>query len=266
VPTGDFSFTDDLSPGAWIEPLLGGEFGAVTLQVPDCFPAYARICHPALGDAGEPVDWPTVAKATGRTPHALMQWHALVGSPDPFNFTGSLWAGHDPQRGSLDAGQLRSLCDLLAAHTTDATHCFAGVWAGWGSIDAPASHPELRLPGREYHLLEGPLAAASEVGHDRWPAPQSPNLLWPKDRAWFVASEIDFDSTLVGGTNELIETILKQPTLDAWPVSPTDSLAHDADKVNQIPPWNPPRFTSPPVKRSLMGDLKPARQCREGRP
>jgi hypothetical protein len=238
--TGGLSFCDDPSLGAWIEPLLGGEFGAVTLKVPGCFPAYARICHPAVDVDGKQVDWPTVARATGRMPHALMQWHALVGSPDPFNFTGSLWPGREPERGNLVGDQLRALCEVLGAHTAEAARCFAGIWAGWGWAGPHASHLELRLPDREYLLLEGPLSASVEVSHeDRLMASQSPNLLWPADRAWFVASEIDFDSTLVGGAEDLIGAILADPGLDAWPVGPDDSLAHDADKVNHVPPWNP---------------------------
>jgi hypothetical protein len=55
-----------------------------------------------------------------------------------------------------------------------------------------------------------------------------------------VASEIDFDSTLVGGTEQLIGAILAEPGLDAWAVDPDDSLAYDADKINHVPPWKPP--------------------------
>jgi hypothetical protein len=68
-----------------------------------------------------------------------------------------------------------------------------------------------------------------------WFAAQSPNLIWPADRAWFVASEIDFDSTLVAGTSALIEEILDSPALEAWPVEPGSSLAYDADRVNVVP-------------------------------
>jgi hypothetical protein len=242
VRTGKLSFCQDTSPGAWIGSLLGGEFGAVSREVPNCFPAYARICHPAKDVDGLPADWATVAHTTRRTPHALMQWHALVGSRDHLNLTGSLWPGLEPERGNLAGDQLRALCDVLSAHTADAERCFAGIWAGWGWAVRYASYPELCLPGREYLLLEGPLSASDEVSHDEGLAAesQSPNLLWPEDRAWFVASEIDFDSTLVGGTEQLIDAILAEPRLDAWPVGPTDSLAYDADEINHIPPWNPP--------------------------
>ena len=59
--------------------------------------------------------------------------------------------------------------------------------------------------------------------------------MWPADRAWCVATEIDFDSTLIGGTAQLARQLLNDPALDAWPVNPTDSLAADADLLNPVP-------------------------------
>lgn len=94
---------------------------------------------------------------------------------------------------------------------------------------------EVRLQDREYLLGRGPLDAALGVGHqisDDWFAPQSPNLFWPDDRAWCVATDIDFDSTLVGGPNQLIKDLLANPTLEAWQVNPGDSLQDDADHIN----------------------------------
>jgi hypothetical protein len=67
----------------------------------------------------------------------------------------------------------------------------------------------LRLPGRDYVVLAGPLRGALRIGSFNlgmfWP--QSPNIFWPADLTWCVASEIDFDSTLVGGSARLIEGI-----------------------------------------------------------
>jgi len=40
-------------------------------------------------------------------------------------------------------------------------------------------------------------------------------------------------STLIGGTAELIETVLESPTLDGWPIGADDSLAYDADHINK---------------------------------
>jgi hypothetical protein len=187
-----------------------------------------------------------------------MQWHALVGSPDPLSMRGSLWPGSDPERGNLVPEVLGPLCDLLADHTTTPEHCFFCLWEGYGWIrggaaaaalgsDEPISpafsleelsRPRLRLPDRDYLLLVGPLPAALRIGwwHSAdWIDPQSPNLFWPADQAWCVASEIDFDSTLVGGTSELVDAILRAPTFDSWPVQPDDSLAADADRINPVP-------------------------------
>jgi hypothetical protein len=152
---------------------------------------------------------------------------------------------------------LGPLCALLAGHTATPERCFFCLWDGWAWIgrasytllrsDEPVqprfsaeelSRPRVRHPQRDYLLLEGPLTAAIELGDDPGTSmfdPQSPNLFWPEDRAWCVASEIDFDSTLVGGTTELVDAILNDRTFDAWPVQPEDSLAADADRINHVP-------------------------------
>jgi hypothetical protein len=54
----------------------------------------------------------TVATATGRRAHPTMQWHALVGSVDYLNMTGSLWPGSNPARGQLAPSTLATLCEI----------------------------------------------------------------------------------------------------------------------------------------------------------
>ncbi len=114
--------------------------------------------------------------------------------------------------------------------------------AGWRPplIRIPRSRREtesrLHLPDRDYVVLAGPLRSALRIGSFAadhfWP--QSPNLFWPADQSWCVASEIDFDSTLVGGSLGLIDAILHTPELDAWSITADDSLACNADKINQV--------------------------------
>jgi hypothetical protein len=101
-------------------------------------------------------------------------------------------------------------------------------------------------------VFAGPLSAADEVGYEsseygaaalidgRWervpPTPrwfsQPPNLIWPADRSWFVQSEYDLDSTLVGGSRELVESLMASPELETWEVERSDSLEAWADKIN----------------------------------
>jgi hypothetical protein len=95
--------------------------------------------------------------------------------------------------------------------------------------------PRLRLPGREYLLFRGPLSAALRMGCQvdaTWFDPQSPSLLWPQDHSWCLATEIDFDSTLVAGSPDLIKAILAASGLEAWRVQEDDDLTAFADVIN----------------------------------
>ena len=53
---------------------------------------------------------------------------------------------------------------------------------------------------------------------------QSPNLWWPDDRAWCVATEIDFSSTYLGGSDAVIEKLLHDERVEAIRVDPTDRV------------------------------------------
>jgi hypothetical protein len=144
--------------------------------------------------------------------------------------------------------------------------CFFALWEGWGWIpggesvadlraslgtpgttDAPVaavppafreevmSGRRLHHPGRDYLLFSGPLEAAMDLGH--WPSrdwfvSQSPSLIWPTDNSWCVATEVDFDSTLIAGDNHLIDAVLGAGDLEATPIEPGDCLDSRGDTVN----------------------------------
>jgi hypothetical protein len=67
---------------------------------------------------------------------------------------------------------------------------------------------------------------------DPFPFDQSPNLWWPEDRAWFVATEIDFDSTFVGGDDPLIAVLVTDRRLEALPIALSARADAAADRVN----------------------------------
>jgi hypothetical protein len=68
-----------------------------------------------------------------------------------------------------------------------------------------------------------------------WFDPQSPNLLWPQDQSWCLATEIDFDSTLVAGSTHLVEAVLAASDLEAWRVQEGDDLTAYANVINAAP-------------------------------
>jgi hypothetical protein len=265
----DLKVVDGASAGAWIEPALGGDGGVVTEQVPRVFDAYARVFHPASDDQGNDVSWAEVARRLGRTAHPEMQWHQIVGTADTFGIEGSNWSGSIPSLGEMEIKDLDRLCAVLASHAAESEHCFFGLCEiNHHPLISTFTAEELRLPrlelpmGRDHLVLTGPLRAVVQLGDTdppglTWavyvepggepprerPAPdptdpfwrESPSLIWSADRSWFVASEVDFDSTLVGGSQMLIDAILAAPGLEVHEVRPDTKLTAFSDKLNAVP-------------------------------
>jgi len=224
-----------LPPADWIAPRLD-RWGTVAALVPRGFPAHARVLHPAPTEP--PTTWARVCTETGAAPHRLMSWAEITRGDE------ERW-GHEAGGGSLEPASLAALRGVLEARTAAGQDWFAGVWVGWGwlggggtvrlgrdgvlvDVPEPRLHPgapELRLPHREYLLFAGP---PREVVRGWGPADvgwhQSPSLVWPADRTWFVAGDTDLDSTYVGGSAELVAAVLAAPGLEAWPADPDDPL------------------------------------------
>lgn len=142
----------------------------------------------------------------------------------------------DTRQGELDPTILSELINILSEFTSTPQNCFHGLWEGYGWMHEGAhtyfgsteaenrlannahyvSFPseainsrKFQLPNRNYILIKGPISEAPKLGsgYGDWFIPQSPNLLWPADQKWCVASEIDFNVTLIGGSSDLIHRI-----------------------------------------------------------
>ena len=258
----------DVSVGAWIAERLGGPVGTVGSVVPRGFPAYARVLHPVeVADDRPPLTWAQVCRLTGRIPHALMQWAAITAPVSAGTATArsGRWDDGSVRVGRLAPSALSALIDVLAP-ATGGRDCVHALWEGWGwvgggssvralssrtdgrPVPAPAPEPgvsaevwalpRLRLPHRDYLLFRGSLRAALDLGWwgaPDWFLPQSPSLLWPVSQSWCLGTEIDFDSTLVGGSADLVSAILGAPGLEAWSVEPDDDLTAFADRLNSRP-------------------------------
>ncbi|MGB3414476.1 MAG: hypothetical protein WBA28_07130 [Microbacteriaceae bacterium] len=113
---------------------------------------------------------------------------------------------------------------------------------GSGLLDVEAaSGPRLELPNRNYVLFATELALFvddSWIGRAPWLRgneihdPQTPSLIWPENADWVLATEIDFDSTLVAGSRELIDAILQHPELEALEISINQDLTYGGDTIN----------------------------------
>lgn len=265
----------DVHEADWYADRLAGFGGRVECVIPTGFPAYARILHPAAAAHGSRVRWAEVAAASGTVLHPTAQFTSIAGLWDRYYHRedGIGWPGQEPEEGNLDVGLLRVLSALLATHTSTPDRCWLTVWEGYGNLPAEwaLSAPRVHQPRRAYYLFQRPLRDVVDFSiqmHDLHgpgqaalvaadptsacqgdrnagadPAPaepfhewsQSPNQWWPADRAWCVATGIDFDSTLVAGSRRLMDEILEHHDLEAFRVLPTTDLTINGDHVNPRP-------------------------------
>lgn len=241
----------------WIRDRLHPFAQDVGSVVPAGFEAFARIFHPAWRSGDEAqieVRWSEVAAWSGRTVHAEMQFHSIA-MPLPGRQTRPLsWSG-EPRLGVLSRYQASALAGLLVDYTSTPDRCWFCLWEGFGYLTGataalvahfwkegdpgpPAPPPavirpprpklkksRVRLPGRDYLLFTGSVAQG-----EGWE--DGPNLWWPDDHSWCVASEIDFPYTYVGGSSKLIEEILAHPLLEALPATIDQGITAYSDAIN----------------------------------
>jgi hypothetical protein len=216
----EVTWSSDASPADWIGARLGEFGGGVTSVVPSGFEAYARILHPAdsVGERG-PVRWGDVAKWSGLPLRPTGLFHSVALPPEaPLNEPP--WHGR-PRQGTLIASDAKRLVVLLRPWTSTPDECWFAVWDGYGWQDS--NSPRVHLPYRDYLLFAGSLdTVANTTLFGKWG--QTPNLWWPEDRTWCVASEIDLSWTYVGGSSDLVESLVVDDQIEALAVGPGGSL------------------------------------------
>jgi hypothetical protein len=220
----------DGTAGDWINERLldhssaGTRVGSV---VPTGFARVVRVLHPA----GRGRSWAEVARANDKRVHPLVQWGSIASHFDGSGRSSDI----DPEEGSVPAATLASILE----HCPADGEVIYGVWDGFGSWTGGDDQSSL-MPGwggRSYRLFVAPEAAAT-----RWPDmdsswPQSANLIWPTDHSWCIATEIDWDSTLVGCSGEVADALLLDDRLEAFEVKYDDDLSWYGDTVNPRPSW-----------------------------
>lgn len=190
----------------WIAGACDGAPGTVGSWVPTAFASHARIHAPEPGD-----DWWAEYRALYATVAAVAARH--TSTPDEAWF--AIWEGHgfanatthvawqgpldDETRAALDAerarlrdedvrrnGAIRAALDELPAFET---YCFGHSF-------------------RRYLLLRGPVGAVTQLDDPGSPGSfQQPDLWWPADRRWFVATDTDFWSLYVGGDEAFVDEL-----------------------------------------------------------
>ncbi len=234
-----FTAAADASAAEWVVAGVRNFDFTVGSIIPDGFAAHARVFHPAvLGPWPQAVEvrWAEVAAANGRVMHRAAEWGSITCSWE-YQYSGEqagLWT-ESPQTGSLPSETARRLVVVLARHTGTPESCWFGVWEGKGLLHrALDTAARFEVPQRPMWLLHGRFEAAASSPYPGGDA-ESANLWWPEDRAWCVGTEIDLMTTYVGGSQDCIEAVLAEESLEAMAVSVDQHVTWDADTINPLP-------------------------------
>ena len=188
----------DTSPASWVGLRLhpfNQDTGSI---VPEGFEAYCRVFHPdgPLFADGSFRSWTEIAKNNGRIAHRNMQFHMIdrpMGSPVPDR----MHEGSGPSTGTLPPMELQRLVEVLRLETGTPDRCWFCIWEGYGNIEI-GDAALVQHTARNYGLYPGPIDLAMAPLDVDTADRQSPNLWWPEDQAWIVATGIDFAWTYVG--------------------------------------------------------------------
>ncbi len=160
----------------WMATACDGAPGTVGSWVPATFQSYARIHAPEPGD-----DW----WAEYRDLHATVAGVAGRHTSTPDSVWFAIWEGHGFANATPHIAWQAPLDGLPAFETFS-----------------------LGSPFRRYVLLRGPVEAAAQLHDPGEPGSfRRPDLWWPDDRRWFIATDTDFWSLYVGGDEALIDEL-----------------------------------------------------------
>ena len=271
--------------------LSRGSWARVSGVIPAGFEAYAAVRHPALWcvcteeslaafrsgnlyEFGQPIRWSEVAQSTlpviyghaseesdGIAWSSPTQYRRMIdqgwvvdtlsgGDIMPVLRVGDAWI-EGPRQGSLEPEIAGTLRRVLDSGTAGSEPCWFGIWDGYGYLsESQRAAPSISTPNRRWHLFRAPLDCMNQsFGFDF--EHQSANFLWPGDRSWCLATEIDAEVTYIGGSKELVAAILAEPALETERASPDDRLAWLGDVLKPV------------VELPLDADLVPGFEARE---
>jgi hypothetical protein len=180
---------------AWIAPARRGAAWTVGGLVPNDYGSFVRVRAPAGGIE----DWWELYRDLFRIVASVGARHTATADRAWF----AVWEGHgftnstthvawrdlppdEPTRLAREAkrARLREEDDRRHAATRQAL----------------SQVPRFELPHRTYYLVRGPVSAVTRLAEpgapDTW---RHPDLFWPDDRSWFVATDVDFWSLYIGG-------------------------------------------------------------------
>jgi hypothetical protein len=193
------------APAAWLSERSGARLSTVDGLVPRRYESIIRLHAPDP----EPDDWWERYRDLFAMVTSVGAMH--TSTPDLAWF--AIWKGHGFVPLSGEMGWRRppanedEKCqreELRERHRSAAQERNARIGPALAAV------PQFALPDRAYYLLQGPLSGLVGLRYpddDGW---KNPDLLWPDDRSWFAATDVDFWSLYVGGSNEFTSELSRR--------------------------------------------------------
>lgn len=192
--TTAISWLDDTTVGSWIADEQLTEHGVIGSLVPPRFESYASVRL-----TGEDAFVINPGRALRQHLVAVLRAHATA--VDRCTFALADLYGWD---GNATAGSaylvLETSTEAQPEDLLNAVHARAA-----SSVDPPAAQsapPLLETRLRSYMLYTGSVDDAGAIADAGGPT-EMPDLWWPEDRSWFVATDTDLDFVVVAGPHEL---------------------------------------------------------------
>ena len=228
----------DSGPATWTE--VARVFGKTMHPLAQ----YQRLIGPEVGQRHEVVDssgWRYSEPEQGNLAAHILGPVATIlcrNTTTPDAGVAAVWEGCG---GFTSSAGYKPLTAFPGQHPPTVGKRKAARRSGSGLLPARVmKRSRLALPGRDHILF----AAAPRIFTDaewvqdapwnsapQWP--QSPSLLWPEDRAWVMVTEIDFDSTIIAGSPDLVAELIAEPRIEALQIREGACLTEDADDENR---------------------------------
>jgi hypothetical protein len=219
---------------SWIKASLPRGLGpVVTEQVPSCYSSFVRIFHPAFDQQGHLIRWSRVAAEYGKVVHPEMQWNSISTDARSGGCSGLRWDGAKPSIAGMSFSLWASVSRILMQNTLSVDTFYYGLSTIHSDVADSFQDAVPFVFGDRAFVICRLSRTELECEADREKASLlPPNILWPADKSWYLASEYDFDSTLIGGSEAIVRSMMSNAALEALEIGPEASLAADADRLN----------------------------------
>ncbi|WP_123955555.1 hypothetical protein [Frondihabitans sp. 762G35] len=225
---------DDIGRGDWLRERITDDGRGVPTVAGSGWEASARIPHPAEASGD--------GTAAGAAPEGWLEPRLLrslaslleAATSTPDDVTVGVWNGFARTREGSSTGRGIVMVegdapDAQPAPTAAERDALmerllaeANARLRAGILPLGPAGTFLELPGREYLLGPATVRDLADLAEHDIDLSDGLQLIWPADHAWLVASDIDLDVTIVGGSAALIRRIVAHPDLPAIEVPEED--------------------------------------------